>query len=152
MRVVLQRVLEAEVVFEGEVVGACGPGFTLLVGFGQGDDVSVLAGMARKICELRIFSDDRGRFHFNLKDVLGSVLVIPNFTLYADMQRGQRPSFSGALEPGVAEQFFVKFCGLVAEILGEEKVARGIFGADMKVSLCNDGPVTLILDSAELFI
>ena len=147
MRVHLQRVNHACVVVKGETVGKIDRGLLLLVGFGVEDTEEGLQPMAHKIAHLRVFPDERGRFHFSVKDVQGGVLLVPQFTLFADMKRGRRPDFISALEPAKASPFFDQFVELFREIPEISQVATGIFGADMKVSLENDGPVTLLLES-----
>lgn len=146
MRVVLQRVRKASVEIDGKVVGSCGVGLLLLVGFGDGDSEHKLQPMAEKLAMMRIFPDDRGRFHYSLRDVNGGVLAVPQFTLFADTSRGRRPDFNGALRPEIAKPLFEAFpAALLAA--GISHVATGVFGADMLVSLENDGPVTIIVEN-----
>lgn len=145
MRVLLQRVASAAVAVEGRTIAATGPGLLLLTGFGAGDDSSVLAPMADKVCGLRVFEDDDGRFQYSVTDTGGDLLVVPQFTLYGDTQRGRRPDFTGALAPDRAEALFQQFTDILhSRPVG--RVERGRFGARMAVSLVNDGPVTLLLE------
>lgn len=149
MRVVLQRVLEAAVTVEGEELGRIGRGFLLLVGISSQDDEKIADRMMDKICKLRIFEDENGKTNLALADVDGQVLVISQFTLYADCRKGNRPGFSDAGQPEMAKALYE----YMVEGFGKRLpvVKHGQFGADMKVSLVNDGPFTLSLDSAQLF-
>ncbi|RED87694.1 D-aminoacyl-tRNA deacylase [Cohnella phaseoli] len=145
MKVVLQRVSEAKVTVENEVVGAIGKGLMLLVGVGQEDTEQDLIWMADKLAGLRIFEDDGGKMNLSIEDVGGDVLSVSQFTLYGDCRKGRRPNFMGAARPELAETLYDKFNGLLrARGL---RVETGRFGAMMDVSLVNDGPVTLILES-----
>ena len=144
MRVVLQRVARASVTVEDRVVGSIGKGFLLLVGFAAGDGENQIRWMADKIVGLRVFPDDKGRMNRDLLDVGGALLVVSQFTLYADARKGRRPSFVGAAQPDEARSNYERF---VSELEQREvPVATGEFGALMSVELLNDGPVTLILD------
>jgi D-tyrosyl-tRNA(Tyr) deacylase len=146
MRAVLQRVTRGEVSVDGEVLGKIGPGLVLLVGVREGDGEEEAAWLAQKAANLRIFADDEGRFDRSLLDVGGAALVISQFTLYGDARRGRRPSFTDAALPAVAEPLVERFVALLrAEGLAD--VQTGRFGAHMVVSLANDGPVTIILDT-----
>lgn len=150
MRVVLQRVSEASVSVDGQVVGKIGQGFLLLLGVSDSDTETVADKMTDKICKLRIFADENGKTNRSLADVKGDLLVVSQFTLYADCRHGNRPGFTGAGGPDKANRLYehvVERCRLYVN-----KVEHGIFGADMKVSLINDGPFTLVLDSEELGI
>lgn len=145
MRVLLQRVSSASVRVEGRTVGAIGRGLVLLTGFAAGDDASLPATMAGKVCGLRVFEDEAGRFQHSVVDVGGDLLAIPQFTLYGNVQRGRRPDFSAALDPDHARALFDKFVdALSARAAGA--VAAGRFGAHMEVELINDGPVTLMVE------
>lgn len=146
MRLVIQRVRSAEVMVEGAVTGRIGAGLLVLAGFASTDTPDQLAWMARKLVQLRIFSDDAGQMNRSVLDTGGDVLVVSQFTLLADARKGNRPSYVGAAPPAVAEPLYRQFLALVAELLGRP-VPTGIFGADMQVSLINDGPVTIVLDS-----
>jgi len=145
MKVVLQRVSGAKVTVGNEVVGAIGKGLLLLVGVGHEDTEQDLAWMADKLAGLRIFEDDAGKMNLSVEDVGGDVLSVSQFTLYGDCRKGRRPNFMGAAKPEVAEALYDKFNELLrARGL---RVETGKFGAMMDVSLVNDGPVTLILES-----
>lgn len=145
MRVLLQRVSSASVTVDREVVGEIERGLLLLTGFGAGDTAAVLAPMADKVCGLRVFEDERGRFQHSVNDLDRGILVVPQFTLYADTQRGRRPDFTRALAPDRARVLFDEFAGTLAG-RATGRVARGRFGARMSVELVNDGPVTLLLE------
>ena len=145
MKLVLQRVTEGSVTIEGAVKGAIGRGFVALIGFGPDDDETVLAPMADKMLNLRVFEDGNGKMNLSLLDVGGSVLSISQFTLYADCRHGRRPSFSGAAKPDTAAQLYDEFNKIIAA-KGVD-VQTGEFGAEMHVKIFNDGPVTIILDS-----
>ena len=145
MKAVIQRVTSADVTVEGNVEGKIGNGLMILFGAGQGDTEEEADYIARKTARMRIFSDENGKMNRSLIDIGGGALVISQFTLYADCRHGNRPGFTGAEAPERAEKLYEYFC----EKLGEEAgitVEKGIFGADMKVSLVNDGPVTIILE------
>lgn len=145
MKLVLQRVKKGSVAIDGKIKGSIGCGFVALVGFGPNDDSSVLAPMADKMLNLRVFEDDAGKMNLSLLDVGGSVLSISQFTLYASCRHGRRPSFSGAAEPDTAAQLYDEFNKIIAA-KGVD-VQTGEFGAEMHVKIFNDGPVTIILDS-----
>jgi len=144
VRALLQRVSRAEVVVCGETIGAIGHGVLVFLGIGQGDDIATGEKLADRILNYRIFADRDGRMNLNVRDVGGGVLMISQFTLVADTSRGLRPSFTPAAVPAAAEPL----CEAVVARLrrGGVKVASGLFGADMQVSLCNDGPVTFLLE------
>ncbi|HYM16879.1 MAG TPA: D-aminoacyl-tRNA deacylase [Dehalococcoidia bacterium] len=148
MRAVLQRVTRASVSVDGETVGAIGAGLLLLVGIAAEDDEATVRRVARKCCELRIFSDDAGRFNRSLLDAGGEALAISQFTLQADVRKGRRPGFTHAAPPDIAAPLIEAF---VDELRGAGvRVASGRFGAKMLVELVNDGPVTVIVDSEDL--
>lgn len=147
MRVVVQRVSTAEVRVDGNVIGSCQQGYLLLVGFTNGDNPDVCALMAQKVVNLRILEDENMKMNLSLEQVKGEILSISQFTLYADTTTGRRPSFINALEPKEASRLYDVFNKCLFEL--GIKVATGMFGADMKVSLTNDGPVTIIIDSNE---
>jgi D-tyrosyl-tRNA(Tyr) deacylase len=140
MRAVVQRVTRASVSVEGEVVGAVGAGLCVLLAVAPGDTEATAVWMADRIAGLRIFADDAGKMNLSLRDAGGAALVVSQFTLYGDATRGRRPSFVGAAPAEIARPL----CERVADLLG---AARGVFGAHMVVSIDNDGPVTLLLDS-----
>ena len=147
MRALLQRSSGARVRVDGEVVGEIGAGLVVLLGVGPADDEAVAEALARRTAELRIFDDAEGRTNLSLLDVGGEVLVVSQFTLYADTRRGRRPGFTGAAAPELAERLYLRFAAALRE-LGVE-VATGRFGAVMAVELVNDGPFTIWLDTAE---
>lgn len=144
MRIVLQRVSSAAVSVEGVEVGAIGPGLLLLVGFAPTDSMNEVTWMADKVVGLRIFGDENGMMNRSISDVDGRILVVSQFTLYGDASRGRRPSFIGAARPEVAIPLYEAF---LAELASHGHLpAAGQFGAEMQVSLVNDGPVTLFLE------
>lgn len=149
MRVVLQRVTRGEVHVAGELVGAIDTGLVALVGVAQDDGPAEVDRLAQKTAQLRIFRDEQHRMNRSALDLGYGVLVISQFTLYADMKRGRRPGFTRAGKPDLAEPLVERYAAKLREA-GIEQVACGIFGADMQVVIHNDGPVTLILDSAEM--
>ena len=145
MKVVLQRVKEANVVVEGEVVGAIKKGLLLLVGITHDDQEEDLIFLADKIANLRIFEDTEGKMNLSLLEIGGEILSVSQFTLYGDCRKGRRPNFMEAAKPDLAQPLYEKFNGLLQE--KGINVETGTFGAMMDVSLINDGPVTLILES-----
>jgi D-tyrosyl-tRNA(Tyr) deacylase len=147
VRVLLQRVSSASVTVDGVVTGAIGRGLLLLVGVGQGDGPAETQRMAEKVAALRIFNDDAGKFNRSLLDVGGAALVVSQFTLYADARKGRRPSFVDAAPPELASPLVDAFAETLRGL--GVRVERGVFGAHMDVTLVNDGPVTIMLDSAE---
>lgn len=149
MRFVIQVVSYAEVEVAGETVGRIGKGFAVLIGVGQGDTKETADKMIRKLIGLRIFEDENGKTNKSLADVNGEVLLVSQFTLYADCRRGNRPGFTYAGEPKMAEEMYEYIIRKVKEQV--PVVQKGIFGADMKLSLTNEGPFTILLDSDELF-
>ena len=144
MRIVIQRVSEAKVEVEGRTTGKIGKGFLILLGVGQDDDRKIADRYIDKILKLRIFADDMGKTNLSLQDVDGEVLVVSQFTLYADCRKGNRPDFLKAGSAQKAEDLYEYFLEQIKERMG--KVESGEFGADMKISLVNDGPFTIILD------
>lgn len=150
MRAVVQRVSHASVTVEGQRVGEIEAGLLVLLGAGAGDVQSDLEYIVDKLVNLRIFADDAGKMNRSVLDIGGGVLVVSQFTLYGDARKGRRPSFIDALEPGAAKALYEQ--SLVAlRAAGVARVAAGVFAADMKVELLNDGPVTLLLDSRKQF-
>jgi D-tyrosyl-tRNA(Tyr) deacylase len=147
VRALLQRSSGARVRVEGEVVGEIGAGLVVLLGVGPDDDEAVAESLARRTAELRIFDDAEGRTNLSLLDVGGEVLVVSQFTLYADTRRGRRPGFTGAAAPELAERLYLRFADALRR-LGIQ-VATGRFGAVMAVELVNDGPFTIWLDTAD---
>lgn len=150
MRALIQRVEQASVEVDGVVTGSCGAGYLILLGVAPRDDEALAERLWRKVSALRICADDAGKTNRSLLDTGGSVLVVSQFTLYADARRGNRPSFTGAARPELAERLFERFCELAEEELGAGRVGRGVFGAHMRVSLVNHGPFTVLLDTDEL--
>lgn len=148
MRAVIQRVSSAQVTVGGEVVGRIGRGFLVLLGVTGGDGEAEARLLARKIAGLRVFEDAGGKMNLALADAGGAVLAVSQFTLYADVRKGRRPSFIAAARPEQAEPLYRRFCTLLAAE-GLE-VQQGVFGAEMQVALVNDGPVTIWMDTAEL--
>lgn len=149
MKVVVQRVTDANCKVDGKITGQINIGYMLLVGFGLSDDKQVAEKMAEKISKLRIFEDEDGKINKSIFDVNGKILSISQFTLYADCKKGNRPSFTNALGGDKAVELYKYFNECLRKLNLE--VQEGIFGADMKISLLNDGPVTIILDSEELW-
>ncbi|MCP4808242.1 MAG: D-tyrosyl-tRNA(Tyr) deacylase [Proteobacteria bacterium] len=145
MRAVLQRVSEASCRVDGQVTGRCGRGLMVLVAVAPDDTEAQAAWLARKVAGLRIFPDDAGKMNKSVVDVGGTALVVSQFTLYGDCRKGRRPSFIASAGPELAKPLYLRFC----ELLADEGVPneRGVFAADMKVALINDGPVTLVLDT-----
>jgi len=148
MRVLLQRVTHASVVVDNDTIGAIGRGYLLLLGVGHDDNHASADKLAKKIANLRIFPNQAGKFDRSLLDVGGGALVVSQFTLFADASKGNRPSFIDAARPDLAAPLCDYFVESLQQ-LGVERVATGRFAADMQVSLCNDGPVTIWLDTAE---
>ena len=148
MKFVIQRVLESSVTVDGETIGSIGKGFMVLIGVGKEDTKETADKMVKKLIGMRIFEDDNGKTNLSLADVGGSLLLISPFTLYANCKKGNRPSFIESGDPKVAEELYeyiIESCKAQVPV-----VERGRFGADMKVSLINDGPFTIVLDSREL--
>jgi len=148
MRAVIQRVSEAKCVVDGETTGAIGIGFMVLLGIEDADTDDDLQWLAQKISGLRVFGDENGLMNKALADVNGDILLISQFTLFAQTKKGNRPSFIRAAKPDIAVPIYEKMIKALEEITGK-RVATGIFGADMKISLLNDGPVTIIMDTKD---
>jgi len=146
VRALIQRVRSAAVEAGGEVVGAIGPGLLVLAGVATDDGDEDRAWLARKIVALRIFDDDAGTMNRAIVEVRGAILAVSQFTLYASTRKGNRPSWSAAAPPHIAQPKFDAFVAVLARELGAP-IATGVFGADMKIALINDGPVTIWLDS-----
>ncbi len=149
MRAVLQRVAEAAVRVEGQVVGQIGAGLLVLLGVGQGDQESDADYLSEKILNLRIFADAEGQMNLSVLDTRGDLLAVSQFTLYADTRRGRRPGYSAAAPPEEANRLYRHFVGRLRE--SGLRVEEGVFRAMMDVSLVNQGPVTILLDSAKTF-
>ena len=141
----MQRVTRADCVVEGRVTGEIGQGLLVLLGVGPADTAAVARSLAAKLVKLRIFSDEAGRMNRSLADVGGAVLSVSQFTLYADTRRGNRPGFTGAAAPDLARALYAEFNAALREL--GVRVEEGVFGADMQLTLTNDGPVTLLLDT-----
>ena len=148
MKLVIQRVKHASVTIDGNIHGKIEKGFMILVGIKDEDTKEVVEKMADKVSKLRIFTDEEDKMNLNLSQVDGSILSISQFTLYADCHKGNRPSFTGAGKPVIAKPLYLYFNEYLRKL--GFCVEEGIFGADMKVELLNDGPVTIILDSDEI--
>ena len=148
MRVVLQSVKYASCTIDGVVTGKIDQGLMLLVGICNSDTKEILEKVAKKCVELRIFEDENGKMNLGLKDIQGKILSISQFTLYADCKKGRRPGFTNAARPEMASPMYDQFNEILRSY--DVQVETGVFGADMKIELLNDGPVTIILDSEEL--
>ena len=144
MKFVVQRVKNAQVDIEGKTVGKIEQGYMVLIGITHTDTKEVADYLVKKLINLRVFEDENGKMNKSLKDVNGSLLLVSQFTLYADCSSGNRPSFTNAAKPEQAEELYEYFCEQCEK--NNIKVEKGIFGADMKVSLLNDGPVTIIME------
>lgn len=149
MKAILQRVTFAEVKIDGNTVGKIDNGFLILLGVAEGDTEKEADALSAKVATLRVFTDENDKMNLSLADIDGEVLVISNFTLYADCSHGRRPNFMKAAKPDIAEPLYEYFCKKMLDN-GVRKVEKGIFGADMKVSLLNDGPVTIDIDTRDL--
>lgn len=146
MRVIIQRVSEASVTIEGHIKSAIGRGLLVLAGFEEADTIEDLEWLAARLVNLRIFTDENDLMNLSVKDTQGDIIVVSQFTLFAQTKKGNRPSFIRAAKPDVAIPLYEKFVFLVSKELGKS-VGTGEFGADMKVALINDGPVTISIDS-----
>lgn len=146
MRLVLQRVSSASVTVDGSITGQIGTGFMILAGIEGEDTLDDLTWLVQKVTQMRVFGDAEGKMNLSVKDVGGALLVVSQFTLHASTKKGNRPSFIRAARPEVAIPLYEQFLALLEAEMGRP-VARGIFGADMKVALVNDGPVTICIDS-----
>ena len=150
MRALIQRVSSAAVTVDGAEVGSCGKGLLVLLGVGATDTPTEADKLWNKAAGLRIFDDEQGKTNLSLADVDGEVLIVSQFTLYANCKRGRRPSFTEAGAPELGRELYEYVCGLAEQALGVEHVGRGVFGAHMQVELTNDGPFTIWLDTDEL--
>lgn len=144
MKLVIQRVNNAKVEVENKVIGQIEKGFLVLIGVGPEDTKEIADFLVEKLCNLRVFEDENCKMNLSIKDIDGELLIVSQFTLYADCKKGNRPSFSNAAEPKKANELYEYFMEKCKEKV--RKVEHGKFGADMKVSLLNDGPVTIILE------
>lgn len=147
MRVVIQRVSEAGVTVDGKLLSSINTGLLVLIGIEHTDSREDADWLAKKAADMRIFPDDEGKMNCSLLDINGEVLVISQFTLHASTKKGNRPSFIKAAKPDIAIPLYEYFIEQMGAIVGKERAKAGSFGADMKVSLCNDGPVTITMDS-----
>lgn len=145
MKAVIQRVTRASVTVDGDIVGKIGKGYLVLFGVGDGDTRADCDRLAAKLIKLRVFEDENGKTNLSIGDVGGEMLIVSQFTLYADCSHGNRPSFTSAGKPDLANELYEYFCEKVSE--SGINVQRGVFGADMKVELLNDGPFTVILEN-----
>ncbi|MGT2896468.1 D-aminoacyl-tRNA deacylase [Streptococcus entericus] len=146
MKIVIQRVATASVAIEGDGRATIGQGLLLLVGIAPDDTVADIAYAVRKIANMRLFADEAGKMNRSIQDIKGEVLSVSQFTLFAQTKKGNRPAFTGAAQPELASQLYDRFN---AELAQHVPVKTGLFGADMQVSLVNDGPVTIVLDTKE---
>ncbi|HTF82841.1 MAG TPA: D-aminoacyl-tRNA deacylase [Cytophagales bacterium] len=146
MRLVIQRVLKADVEVNAQSCATIGKGLLILVGIHEDDQLQDASWLATKVCNMRIFHDEESKMNHSVLDIAGEILAVSQFTLYASTAKGNRPSFTSAAKPEAALHLYNLFCDKLQEQL-QKKVLKGIFGADMKVSLINDGPVTIIIDS-----
>ncbi len=146
MRAVIQRVTEASVAIDGEMISRVGPGLLVLLGVEEIDDASDVDWLAGKIARMRIFGDAEGKMNLSVAETGGQVMVVSQFTLHASTKKGNRPSFIRAAAPAHSEPLYEAFCAAIQRETGKP-VARGVFGGDMQVSLINDGPVTIVMDS-----
>lgn len=144
MKLVVQRVKQASVKVDEDIVGKIDKGYLVLIGITHTDTKEIADYLVKKMCNLRIFEDEQGKMNLSLKDVGGKILIVSQFTLYANCESGNRPSFTDAAKPDIANELYEYFCDQCKE--NQIEVQKGIFGADMKVSLINDGPVTIILE------
>ena len=144
MKLVVQRVKEAKVEVDKKIVGKINKGFLVLIGVTHEDKKEQADYLVKKLCNLRVFEDENGKMNLGLKDIEGELLIVSQFTLYADCSNGNRPSFTNAARPEKANELYEYFCKECEK--NDIKVEKGIFGADMKVSLINDGPVTIIIE------
>ena len=150
MRAIIQRVGSASVTINGETVGSIEAGYMILLGVSQQDTDEQAQKLWSKISKLRIFCDEAGKTNLSIHDIAGSVLIVSQFTLYADCKKGNRPSFTRAGAPDEANRLYEAFLELARKDLGSDRVAHGSFGAEMQVALVNDGPFTILLDTDTL--
>lgn len=150
MRFVIQRVNHAKVAVDGSTIGQIGKGFLVLIGISATDSELIADKMIKKMMGLRIFEDENGKTNLDLESVNGNLLLVSQFTLYADCRKGNRPSFTNAGKPDMAEKLYEQIIEKCKVQLGKERIQTGSFGADMKVELENDGPFTILLDSEDL--
>lgn len=144
MKLVVQRVKKAQVEVDNKIVGKIQKGFLVLLGVTHNDTKDIADYLVKKLCKLRVFEDENGKMNLALKDIKGELLIVSQFTLYADCSQGNRPSFVNAAKPEMANELYEYFCSQCNK--NDIRVEEGIFGADMKIDLINDGPVTIILE------
>ena len=144
MKLLIQRVNSAKVEVDGKIISEIGKGLLIFLGVSNTDDGSEIEWLARKVTELRIFEDELGKMNLSVKDIMGELLLVSQFTLYAECNKGRRPDFNNAAKPETAEKYYLEFANELSK--NDVKPKLGIFGAFMKVSLQNDGPVTIILE------
>lgn len=147
MRVLIQRVINAEVIINNAVYSSINSGFVIFVGIEERDNEDDIEWLTKKITQLRIISDENGLMNRSILDTDGNILIISQFTLHASVKKGNRPSFIKSAKPEIAIPLYDSFCLSFKDLIGNEKVKTGVFGADMKVKLVNDGPVTIWIDS-----
>lgn len=146
MRAVIQRVLEAAVTIDGVGVSKIGTGLLVLLGVEDGDTAEEVTWLSGKVARMRIFPDDEGKMNRSVTEAVGGIIVVSQFTLHASTKKGNRPSFLKSATPAISEPLYGDFCAALEAEIGQP-VGRGVFGADMQVSLINDGPVTIVIDS-----
>jgi D-tyrosyl-tRNA(Tyr) deacylase len=146
MRAVIQRVLEAVVKIDGQMVSQIGPGLLVLLGVEEGDNLTDVEWLCPKISKMRIFSDADGKMNLSITESGGEVMVVSQFTLHASTKKGNRPSFIRAAAPVISEPLYLAFCSALEAEIGKT-VGRGVFGGDMQIALINDGPVTIVIDT-----
>jgi len=146
MRAVIQRVNDASVTIDGEVISSINKGLLILLGIESADTAADIAWLCPKIAKTRIFSDDDGKMNQSVTDISGEILVVSQFTLHASTKKGNRPSFLKAAPPNLSEPLYEGFCAAMESEIGKP-IARGVFGGDMKIALTNDGPVTILIDT-----
>jgi len=147
MRALIQRVKRSSVTIDGKLHGSIGPGLLILLGVKQSDGEPDADYLADRCAALRIFDDSQGKMNLSVKDTGGSIMVVSQFTLYGDTRKGNRPSYSDAAGPELAENLYIRFVNRLSVVLGREKIATGVFRAMMDVELVNDGPVTVTVES-----
>ena len=144
MKLIVQRVRNASVEVDGKIVGKIDKGYLVLLGVTHNDTKEIADYLVKKVCNLRVFEDENGKMNLNIKQVEGNLLIVSQFTLYGDCTEGNRPSFTNAAKPEFANELYEYFCNKCEENMVH--VEKGVFGADMKVNLLNDGPVTIIME------
>ena len=147
MRLLIQRVSRAKVIVDANIVGEISKGLLVFIGIGEEDTEAICSDMAGKTARMRIFEDENGKMNLEIDQISGSILVVSQFTLFADTHKGNRPNFTSAAKPEKAKKLYEKFIADLKQLLGENRVAEGVFGAMMEVELINDGPVTIWVDS-----